>query len=52
VFGSDYPYVATTPQLEELVSVGCSSEELQAIKFDNAGALLNQKTIHADANFK
>ena len=52
VFGSDYPYVATAPQLEELLSVGCSSEQLQAIKFDNAKALLNQKTIRADANFK
>ena len=52
VFGSDYPYVATAPQLEELLSLGCSSEQLQAIKFDNARALLNQKTIRADANFK
>jgi 6-methylsalicylate decarboxylase len=42
VFGSDYPYLSTGPQIEELQNGELSSEELQAILFNNPRVLLNR----------
>ncbi len=44
VFGSDFPYLPIDAQIDQLESAGFSSEQLQAIEFKNATALLN-KTV-------
>ena len=40
VFGTDYPYVATGPQVAALGKLGLASDQLQAIKSGNAMSLV------------